>query len=179
MYLRVPAPDRLLMVGTAFQTIGLGLPSAVGAGLARPDATIVLCSGDGGALMGLADLETVVRTVRRGVIVIFNDAAYGAEVHQYGVRGIDEGPMLIPEVDFAALAAAVGARSQVVRTLADLDALAAWLAADEEGVFLADLRVSREIVAPYMHEVVAAATRGPGHRHSAAATKPASPPEGS
>ena len=33
--------------------------------------------------------------------MIFNDAAYGAEVHQYGVRGIDERPMLIPEVDFA------------------------------------------------------------------------------
>jgi thiamine pyrophosphate-dependent acetolactate synthase large subunit-like protein len=159
MYLRVPSPDRLLMVGTAFQTIGLGLPSAVGAGRARPESTIVLCSGDGGALMGLADLETVVRTVRRGVILIFNDAAYGAEVHQYGVRGIDEGPMLIPEVDFAALGASLGARSQVVRTLTDLDALQAWLASDEEGVFVADLRVSREIVAPYMHEVVAAATR--------------------
>lgn len=167
MYLRVPSPDRLLMVGTAFQTIGLGLPSAVGAGRARPESTIVLCSGDGGALMGLADLETVVRTVRRGVIVIFNDAAYGAEVHQYGVRGIDERPMLIPEVDFAALAAGLGARAQVVRTLADLDALQAWLASGEDGVFLADLRVSREVVAPYMHEVVAAATR------------PTSPPAGS
>lgn len=159
MYLRIPAPDRLLLVGTAFQTIGLGLPSAVGAGRARPESTIVLCSGDGGALMGLADLETVVRSVRRGVIVIFNDAAYGAEVHQYGVRGIDERPMLIPEVDFAGMAQSLGARAQVVQTLADLDVLEAWLASGDEGVFLADLRVSREVVAPYMHEVVAAATK--------------------
>jgi thiamine pyrophosphate-dependent acetolactate synthase large subunit-like protein len=158
-YLRVPSPDRLIMVGTAFQTIGLGLPSAVGAGAARPDSTIVLSSGDGGALMGLADLESVVRTVRHGVILIFNDAAYGAEVHQYGVRGIDEGPMLIPEVDFAAVAAAFGARSAVIRELGDLDALERWLASGAEGVFLCDLRVSREVVAPYMHEVVAAAKR--------------------
>lgn len=159
MYLDIPAPDRLLLVGTAFQTIGLGLPSAVGAGRARPESTIVLCTGDGGALMGLADLETVVRSVRHGVIVVFNDAAYGAEVHQYGVRGIDEGPMLIPEVDFAALGAAVGASSAVIRSLDDLGALETWLASWDEGVFLADLRVSREIVAPYMHEVVAAAQR--------------------
>lgn len=159
MYLDIPAPDRLLLVGTAFQTIGLGLPSAVGAGRARPESTIVLCTGDGGALMGLADLETVVRSVRHGVIVVFNDAAYGAEVHQYGVRGIDEGPMLIPEVDFAALGAAVGASSAVIRSLDDLGALETWLASGDEGVFLADLRVSREIVAPYMHEVVAAAQR--------------------
>jgi thiamine pyrophosphate-dependent acetolactate synthase large subunit-like protein len=159
MYLRIPSPDRLLMVGTAFQTIGLGLPSAVGAGRARPESTIVLCTGDGGALMGLADLETVVRSVRRGVIVVFNDAAYGAEVHQYGARGIDEAPMLIPEVDFAALGAAVGATSAVIRSLDDLGALETWLASDEDGVFLADLRVSREIVAPYMHEVVEAAKK--------------------
>jgi thiamine pyrophosphate-dependent acetolactate synthase large subunit-like protein len=158
-YLRVPAPDRLVMVGTAFQTIGLGLPSAVGAGAARPESTIVLCSGDGGALMGLADLETVVRTVRHGVIVIFNDAAYGAEVHQYAVRGIDQAPMLIPEADFAAVAAGFGARSAVIRTLADLDALGTWLASGAEGVFLCDLRVSRAVVAPYMHEVVRAAGR--------------------
>jgi acetolactate synthase-1/2/3 large subunit len=158
-YLTIPAPDRLIMVGTAFQTIGLGLPSAVGAGRARPDSTIVLCSGDGGALMGLADLETVVRSVRHGVVLIFNDAAYGAEVHQYGVRGIDEGPMLIPEVDFAGLAAAVGATSAAIRTLDDLAALESWLASGAEGVFLADLRVSREVVAPYMHEVVGAAKR--------------------
>ncbi|MCU1416936.1 MAG: thiamine pyrophosphate protein central region, partial [Schumannella sp.] len=152
------APDRLIMVGTAFQTIGLGLPSAVGAGRARPESTIVLCSGDGGALMGLADLETVVRSVRRGVVLIFNDAAYGAEVHQYGVRGVDETPMLIPEVDFAGVAAAFGATSAVVRQLDDLAALETWLASGDDGVFLADLRVSREVVAPYMHEVVAAAT---------------------
>jgi thiamine pyrophosphate-dependent acetolactate synthase large subunit-like protein len=93
------------------------------------------------------------------VIVVFNDAAYGAEVHQYGVRGIDQGPMLIPEVDFAALGAAVGATSAVMHSLDDLGALETWLASEEDGVFVADLRVSREVVAPYMHEVVAAATR--------------------
>jgi thiamine pyrophosphate-dependent acetolactate synthase large subunit-like protein len=157
-YLTIPAPDRLIMVGTAFQTIGLGLPSAVGAGRARPDSTIVLCSGDGGTLMGLADLESVIRSVRHGVVLIFNDAAYGAEVHQYGVRGIDERPMLIPEVDFAGVAAALGATSAVVRTLNDLAVLEDWLARGDEGVFLADMRVSREVVAPYMDEVVAAAT---------------------
>ncbi len=67
--------------------------------------------------------------------------------------------MLIPEVDFAGVAAALGAESAVVRTLDDLGALAAWIESGADGVFLADLRVSRHVVAPYMHEVVAAATR--------------------
>jgi len=35
-YLELPAPDSLTMVGTHFQSIGLGFPSAPGAVLARP-----------------------------------------------------------------------------------------------------------------------------------------------
>jgi hypothetical protein len=48
----------------------------------------------------------------------------------------------------------------VIRTLDDLGVLERWLVSDEEGVFLCDLRVSREVVAPYIHEVVEAAKRG-------------------
>lgn len=158
-HLSVADPERLVMVGTAFQTIGLGFPSAVGAGAARPDSTIVLVSGDGGALMALADLDSVVRTVRRGVVIIVNDAAYGAEVHQYAVRGVAEGPMLIDEVDFAALGRAVGAEAEVIASLDDLRHLEAWLASGRDGVFVADCRVSKAVVAPYMLEVVEAAKR--------------------
>lgn len=168
-HLSVADPQRLLMVGTAFQTIGLGLPSAVGAGVARPESTIVLVSGDGGALMGLADLDSVVRTVRRGVIVLVNDAAYGAEVHQYAVRGVAEAPMLIDEVDFAALGRAVGATGAVIASLDDLAQLEAWLASGADGVFIADCRVSRTVVAPYIVEIREAAVRAA----AAAATEPA------
>ncbi|GEK80636.1 thiamine pyrophosphate-binding protein [Agrococcus baldri] len=158
-HLSVADPERLLMVGTAFQTIGLGFPSAVGAAVARPESTLVLISGDGGALMGLADLESVVRTARRGVVVIVNDAAYGAEVHQYAVRGVAEEPMLIEQVDFAALGRGLGATGVVIETLDDLQQLEQWLAAGEDGVFVADCRVSREVVAPYIVEIREAAMR--------------------
>ncbi|WP_104181251.1 thiamine pyrophosphate-binding protein [Arthrobacter sp. B0490] len=157
-YLRVPAPDRMIMVGTAFQTIGLGFPSGVGAARALPDSTIVLCTGDGGALMALADLVTFIRTARRAVIVVFNDAAYGAEIHQYAVRGIDSGPMMIDEVDFAAVAAAFGARSATIGSLEDLASVEGWLASDDDGVLLLDCKISQQVVAPYMQEIVAVAT---------------------
>src|SRR5690606_20154171 len=115
MYWPVASPDRMIMVGTAFQSIGLGWPSVVGAARARPESVIVLTSGDGGGLMALADLESAVRTAGgRGCAIIWNDAAYGAEVHLYGRQGLADGPMRIPEVDFAALATAVGAEGVVV-----------------------------------------------------------------
>ncbi|KAA0973550.1 thiamine pyrophosphate-binding protein [Paeniglutamicibacter gangotriensis] len=165
MYWGVPGPHALNLVGTAYQSIGLGLASAVGAGAAAPESTIVLASGDGGFLMGLADLESVIRSVRSGIIVIYNDAAYGAEIHQYGSIGLHEGPMLIPEVDFAAVARGLGAQATKVRTLEDLGGLRDWVAQGSNGVFLVDCRISPEVRAPYMSEVLeanrkAAAVRG-------------------
>jgi thiamine pyrophosphate-dependent acetolactate synthase large subunit-like protein len=166
-YWRVPAPDRLIMVGTAYQTIGLGLASAVGAARARPESTIVLASGDGGALMALADLESLARVARRAVMIIFDDGAYGAEVHQYGSRGLDQGPMLIGGVDFAGLGRAVGAAGRIVRTLDDLDELAAWLATPSSGLYVADCRISTAVVAPHLRDAQAAQA-GPRPRIRAA-----------
>lgn len=157
MYWPVASPDRMMMIGTAFQAIGQGWPSVVGAALARPEATIVLTSGDGGGLMAIADLESAVRAAGgRGCAVVWNDAAYGAEVNLYGLKGLAEEPMRIPEVDFAAFAAAVGAEGVVVRTLADLDRLGSWAAEDAASrrFLLLDLRISGDVIAPYQQEII-------------------------
>lgn len=157
MYWPVAAPDRMMMIGTAFQSIGQGWPSVVGAALARRDSTVVLTSGDGGGLMAIADLESAVRAAGgRGMAVVWNDAAYGAEVNLYGLKGLAEGPMRIPEVDFAAFGAAVGAEGVVVRTLADLDRLATWAEEDAASrrFLLLDLRISGDVIAPYQQEII-------------------------
>jgi acetolactate synthase-1/2/3 large subunit len=155
MYCHAPDPEGLMMVGTAFQTIGLGLPAAVGAAVARPDRTTVLISGDGGALMAMADLETAVRTIPSGIMVVFNDAAYGAEIHQYAVRGLDDTAMQIDEVDFSALGRAMGAQGIKMRSLADIAPLKEWLAAGAEGLFVLDVAISQTVVADYMRESMA------------------------
>ncbi|WP_091034645.1 thiamine pyrophosphate-binding protein [Microbacterium oxydans] len=157
MYWPVAAPDRMMMIGTAFQSIGQGWPSVVGAALARRESTVVLTSGDGGGLMAIADLESAVRAAGgRGMAVVWNDAAYGAEVNLYGLKGLAEGPMRIPEVDFAAFGAAVGAEGVVVRTLADLDRLESWAAEDASTrrFLLLDLRISGDVIAPYQQEII-------------------------
>ena len=158
MYWPVSAPERMMMVGTHYQSIGLGFPSIPGAAAALPEATVVLTTGDGGGLMALADLESAVRTARgRGMAVVWNDNQYGAEVNVYGKLGVAEGPMLIPEVDFAGLAEPFGAEGVVVRTLEDLERLRTWReeGPDERRFLVLDLRVSGEIVAPYQEEILA------------------------
>ena len=157
MYWPVASPDRMMMVGTAFQSIGLGFASVPGAALAKPDATIVLSTGDGGGLMALADLESAVRVAGgRGLAVVWNDAAYGAEVNLYGLKGLAEGPMLIPQVDFAGLARGFGAEGVVVRTLDDLHRLSEWvrMPASDRPFLLLDLRISGSVIAPYQQEII-------------------------
>ena len=153
MYWRIPRSQDLVMVGTAFQSIGLGLASAVGAARAVDDGnTLVLAAGDGGFLMGLSDLESLVGAASSAVVVIYNDAAYGAEIHQYGSQGLTEKPMLIPEVDFSGIARAIGAESAIIRTLADLSALKDWIDAGAKGTFVADCRITSSVRAPWLTE---------------------------
>ncbi len=153
MYWNIPRPQDLVMVGTAFQSIGLGLASAVGAARAvEDDRTLVLASGDGGFLMGLSDLESLIGAARSAIVVIYNDAAYGAEIHQYGSQGLAQKPMLIPEVDFSGVARALGAESAIIRSLADLAALTDWIDAGAHGTFVADCRITSSVRAPWLSE---------------------------
>ncbi|MDO9397085.1 MAG: thiamine pyrophosphate-binding protein, partial [Herbiconiux sp.] len=88
--------------------------------------------------------------------VIWNDAAYGAEVNLYGLQGLAEEPMRIPEVDFAALAEAVGAQGAVIRTLDDLEVLQQWAARPpaERLFLLLDLRISGAVISPHQEEII-------------------------
>ena len=86
-YLRVPDEHGFCFT-QAFQSIGLGLASGIGAALARPDRLPVVGTGDGGFLMG--DLRAGDRGPARArpmLVVVYNDAAYGAEVHHFGRSG--------------------------------------------------------------------------------------------
>lgn len=155
-YFELPSPDSLTMVGTHFQSIGLGFPSAPGAVRAKPEATTVLVTGDGGGLMGLPDLDSLVRTATSCVVIVLNDAAYGAEIHQYGSQGLDTTLMEINQADFAQLAKGFGARGVVAETLEDLDAVQDWVTEGSEGTLVVDIRITPTVVAPYMLEIIEA-----------------------
>ena len=157
MFWEPSAPERLAMVGTAFQSIGLGWHSVAGAARANQESTIVLTTGDGGGVMALSDLDTAIRSAGgRGIAVVFNDAAYGAEVNLYGLKGLDKSPMLIDEINFAALATAAGGHGVAVHSLADLEVVSEWKATpvDERKFLLLDLRISGTVIAPYQEEVI-------------------------
>ncbi|MFK0042095.1 thiamine pyrophosphate-binding protein [Paenarthrobacter sp. NPDC090517] len=119
----------------AFQAIGLGLYTAVGAALAQPQRLPVLGAGDGGFLMGISELETAARLKLPLVCIVYNDAAYGAEVHHFASEHSEKdlSSVVFPETDIAAIARGFGAEGITVRTVADLDAARPWIAAYRAG----------------------------------------------
>jgi thiamine pyrophosphate-dependent acetolactate synthase large subunit-like protein len=138
-YLSVPDANGFCFT-QAFQSIGLGLATALGAALARPDRLPVAALGDGGFHMGVAELETVCRLGLPMVIVVYNDAAYGAEVHHFG--DADMTTVRFPDTDIAAIARGFGATGVTVRTVDDLGPVRDWLAGPKTGPIVVDAKVA-------------------------------------
>ncbi|HKG65427.1 MAG TPA: thiamine pyrophosphate-binding protein [Solirubrobacteraceae bacterium] len=150
MYLRVPDPAGFVFT-QGFQSIGLGLGSGIGAAIARPDRLTVACLGDGGALMALGELETLARLRLPLLVVVYNDAAYGAEVHHFGPQGLPLELVRFPDTDFAALACAAGAHGITARTLEDLEGVAGWLA-QRDGPLVVDAKITPDFCAEWLEE---------------------------
>ncbi|AYY12719.1 thiamine pyrophosphate-binding protein [Actinobacteria bacterium YIM 96077] len=140
MYLAVPDEYGFCFT-QAFQSVGLGLATAIGAALAQPDRLPVAALGDGGALMAAAEFETVHRLGLPMLAIVYNDDAYGAEVHHFaGGEPLDT--ITFPETDIAAVAAGYGWQAATVRHRADLESVRTWLEGPPRQPLLLDAKVA-------------------------------------
>jgi thiamine pyrophosphate-dependent acetolactate synthase large subunit-like protein len=142
---------RSWIFANAFQAVGLGLGCGIGAAVARPDRVTVAVLGDGGTFLSLAELETAARLRLRLLVVIYDDAAYGAEVHHFRTLGREVGLAQFPDADLAAVARAVGADAVTVRAVDDLAPVTEWLA-DGRGPLVVDAKVNPSICAAWLEE---------------------------
>jgi thiamine pyrophosphate-dependent acetolactate synthase large subunit-like protein len=126
----------------AFQSIGLGLATAIGAAVASPGRLTVAALGDGGALMSAMELETVSRLGLDLLVVVYDDHAYGAEVHHFGPGGAPLDTVVFPDTDIAAIGRGFGFEAVTVRASRDLDAVRAWLDAGRPRPMLVDAKVA-------------------------------------
>lgn len=141
-HLRVPDDDGFVLP-LSFQAIGMGLASAIGAAVARPDRMTVLGVGDGSLLMAAAELETAARLGLGMLIVVYDDAAYGAEVHLFPDATPREQEIVrFPDVDIAAIARGYGCEGVVVRSMDDLEPVRAWIASDRARPMVVDAKIS-------------------------------------
>jgi acetolactate synthase I/II/III large subunit len=115
-HFRVYEPRRLLL-SNGQQTLGVALPWAMAACLARPDTPVVSVSGDGGFLFSAQELETATRLGLTFTHIIFRDNSYDMvgfqEVLKYGRKS----GVRLADYDIVSYAAAFGARGYRVKNL--------------------------------------------------------------
>jgi acetolactate synthase-1/2/3 large subunit len=97
-----------------FGAIGNGIPFAIGVAAARGDGKTVLFDGDGGFLMHIQELEMVQRHKLKLLFVIFNDGAYGSEIHKMREDGIDDSGAIFGRTDLASIAKGFGLRGTTI-----------------------------------------------------------------
>jgi thiamine pyrophosphate-dependent acetolactate synthase large subunit-like protein len=149
-YLSVPDGHGFIF-GNDFMVVGLGIATAFGAAIARPERLTVCAPGDGGLMMSAGELETLVRYRVPMLVLAMNDAAFGVEVHILRQSGRSPRHAQFTDVDFAAVGRALGAEGMTVRRVADLEPLRAWLAAPR-GPMVVDCKLNPEILGDWFRE---------------------------
>jgi acetolactate synthase-1/2/3 large subunit len=101
---------RGLMCPSDFQSMGFGVPAAIGAALGAPGRRVVAVVGDGGFAMAGMELLTAVRERVPVAVIVLNDGQLGLireqQLREYGHAHA----VTIDGLDIAAMAAAAGAQ---------------------------------------------------------------------
>lgn len=120
--------------------LGWGLPMALGAAVAKPEAPIFVISGDGGFAHVWSEMEVAVREKLKVTMVILNNDVLGyvktSEMLRYGKNSTS---VFMAHIDHVALAKACGFEAVHVETTEELEA-ALKLAAASEKPFLIEAK---------------------------------------
>ena len=107
-YYKVLEP-RGLITPSDFQSMGFGLPAAIGAKLATPERTVAVVMGDGGFAICGMEMLTAVREKIQLTVLVFNDGKLGlirlSQISSYGHSFATD----LKNPDFSMFAKAVGA----------------------------------------------------------------------
>ena len=116
-----------------FSCMGYEVAAGIGVDMAAPDRPNVVFAGDGSYLMLNAELATAVMMGTRMTLIITDNRGFGCINRlQAGTGGAafnnlfaDSHHDVLPEIDFVAHAASMGARAQKAGSIAELEAMTA------------------------------------------------------
>ncbi|WP_226482826.1 thiamine pyrophosphate-binding protein [Natrinema amylolyticum] len=134
-------PETYVTAGS-WAGMGVGIPAAIGAKLARPERPVVALTGDGGAMMCLQELHTAAAYDLDVLTILFNNEDYGIISKSPAIDQYAEGHRFDwSSPDFVAIAEGFGCRSETVQTLSGLESAVDAALAREDGPELIDVRV--------------------------------------
>jgi 3D-(3,5/4)-trihydroxycyclohexane-1,2-dione acylhydrolase (decyclizing) len=108
-----------------FSCMGYEIAGALGVKMARPDTEVIVMIGDGSYLMMNSEIATSVMLDKKLIIVVLDNRGYGCINRlQLAVGSASFNNMLpdeAPMIDFALHAQALGAKSENVKTIPELE----------------------------------------------------------
>lgn len=107
-------------MSNGLSSMGYGLPSAIAAKLAIPEAPTICLAGDGGMGMVIQDIETAVRLNLPIVFIVFVDQHFGLIDVVQRLRGYSKYGVTFGPIDFPAVAEAFCGRGMWLNTLDEL-----------------------------------------------------------
>ena len=136
------------LISNGLSTMAWTVPGAIGAKLARPDAKVLVATGDGAFLMNSQEIETALRMKVPFVILIWVDDAYGLISWKMDLeigKNVDTG---FANPDFVAYAESFGATGYRIEAADELlPTLRAALAADTVSVIACPVDYSANLQA--------------------------------
>jgi pyruvate dehydrogenase (quinone) len=109
-----PTGRRRFIASMLHGSMANALPHAIGAQAADPDRQVVSISGDGGLSMLLSELLTVAMYRLPIKIVLFDNSTLGMVKAEMLVDGLPDFGVDVPQVDYTAIATAMGIHAQRV-----------------------------------------------------------------
>jgi len=129
---------RGLIVPSDYQSMGFGIPAAIGAKLGAPERPVVAIVGDGGFAMTGMELLTAVRERVPLTVVVFNDGYLNLiRQQQHGASGRSTA-VTLQNPDFQLMAGALGVEYRAFDGEASFERLAA---PDQTGVTLIEVQL--------------------------------------
>jgi acetolactate synthase I/II/III large subunit len=133
-----------------FAPMGWAIGACVGTAVGDPTIPVVCITGDGSMLMSGQELTVAVAEKLTIIFVVLNDHALGMVKHAQRLRHIEQIGCDLPEVDFAALARALGAAAYTIRSAQDLQQLDIAAMCSQRAPTLLDVRISVDEVPPIL-----------------------------
>jgi thiamine pyrophosphate-dependent acetolactate synthase large subunit-like protein len=135
-----------------FGSVGLGLSQGIGAAIGSPDRVTVVITGDGGLLQCIQELHVAAQYKVPIVVLIMNDAGYGAEVHKMNASGKNPRDVVWDSPDFVAVARGFGGDGSLItesKALPD----AFGKAIKSGGPYVIDARISPSLTGDYYQRI--------------------------
>ncbi|MCM2531306.1 acetolactate synthase large subunit [Neobacillus pocheonensis] len=140
-----PMHAKQLIISNGLASMGIGIPGAIGAKLATPERTVICITGDGGALMNFAELETAKRLGLSFVIILLNDSMLKIEDEMMKKKFGESFGISFTNPDFISLANSFGVKAMMPNNIEEFEAMLSEAMSLTKEIVLMDIVLQQKL----------------------------------